>query len=423
MIFFTVVNNINVKLADEEIIKFNKLNNPKEIVIDNVYCASLDEIESLKILFSKAGKKFGLRVLKENIVKEHKFFPMELGVKNNEYNYYNEPNTKIKENEDKSFLLESNFKDLKKSINNKKNSIKIALFGGLGRDIGEMIASATAARILYEYLSKKFKTVVLDVYIEAAENKFYERDKEILQQYKFFSTVLPMGCSVKRLIDYDYYFDTGSISKTAFYDNLGFIDGHLYKFGLDYKNIPSIKKYNEINLSGYKPSEELKKKIESIKKKGKILLFHPYSADINRSMPEEITIKFLLGLNEVNSEYNIVSCLKILGNKYKTHTDLSKYSKNVFDFIYIISNADAIICVDTSVYHISEALFIPTVSIFADNIVEKRLKYYQFVKPLVLKDKKKNLSKFIYEDDSLTIYKFQGWKELNPKKLLKLIEG
>ena len=52
--------------------------------------------------------------------------------------------------------------------------------------------------------------------------------------------------------------------------------------------------------------------------------------------------------------------------------DFTKESKNISDFIYIVSNMDKIITTDTSTYHISDAFMIPTITIFTDKEYEKK---------------------------------------------------
>ena len=49
-------------------------------------------------------------------------------------------------------------------------------------------------------------------------------------------------------------------------------------------------------------------------------------------------------------------------------------------------------------------------------------KYYRYNKSIYLKDKSKNLSKFIYENEALTIYKLEAWKSLKVSKIIKLLE-
>ncbi|MDX9962011.1 MAG: hypothetical protein RBS32_11140, partial [Aliarcobacter sp.] len=131
-------------------------------------------------------------------------------------------------------------------------------------------------------------------------------------------------------------------------------------------------------------------------------------------------LKDLLNKNE---DCIVVSTLQIDSRiKESNYFDLSKESKKLNDFIYIISQMDKIITADTSTYHISDVFMIPTVVIFTQEDFEKKIQYYKYVKPIYIKDKSKNLSKFIYENDELTIYKLESWKKLKINQIIKLLD-
>lgn len=90
--------------------------------------------------------------------------------------------------------------------------------------------------------------------------------------------------------------------------------------------------------------------------------------------------------------------------------------------MYIVSQMNMIFTTDTSTYHISDAYMIPTIVVFPQDDFERKIKYYKYVKPIYIKDESKNLSKFIYENDELTIYKLESWKKLKIKQIIKLLD-
>ena len=59
---------------------------------------------------------------------------------------------------------------------------------------------------------------------------------------------------------------------------------------------------------------------------------------------------------------------------------------------------------------------------FTQNDFEKS-KYYKYLKLIFIKDESKNLSKFIYENENLTIYKFESWKKSKDKQIIKLLDN
>jgi ADP-heptose:LPS heptosyltransferase len=83
---------------------------------------------------------------------------------------------------------------------------------------------------------------------------------------------------------------------------------------------------------------------------------------------------------------------------------------------------DRIITTDTATFHISDAFMIPTVVTFTNRNYMKDIKYFKYTKPIFIKDKSKNLSKFIYENENLTLYKFESWNKLKVNKIIKLLD-
>jgi hypothetical protein len=122
-------------------------------------------------------------------------------------------------------------------------------------------------------------------------------------------------------------------------------------------------------------------------------------------------------------EYTIVSTLnidsKIIDDRF---VNLSKESKTINDFIYIISNMDSIITTDTSTFHISDAFMIPTIVLSTDVEIEDKTKYYKHLKSINIEDESKSLSKFIYDNDSLTLFKYKAWESLKISRIIKLLE-
>ena len=232
-----------------------------------------------------------------------------------------------------------------------------------------------------------------------------------------------MSLNSKKLCEYDYFIDNSQTIKTLGLNSLNSVDAWLYKFGINYKKIDSYEKYNEINLSDYKVPETIKNRLKEAKSKGKLLLFHPYSANINKSIPQAIANELIKELLLKAEDYMIISTLAIDAKiKDDRFLDFTKESKNISDFIYIVSNMDKIITADTSTYHISDAFMIPTITIFTDKEYEKKIKYYKYIKPIYIENKTKNLSKFVYENENLTLNKLKAWRKLKVEKIIKLLD-
>ena len=417
MIFFRVTQNINIKTTDGTMVNYFKFKEPSNLENETLYISTYDDFKDLREIFSKVDKeKYFAKVFNEEKVRTLRNFPIELGITNiDEYN--SRENSTITYQDIKKVDI---YKQLK---NIQKDEITVAIIGGVGLSISQTISSCTALRILHKKLKQIYKNIKFDIYLNASNNSYYTREKQIYQTQEYINNILPLSITVKKLCEYDYFIDNSLSINFLGLDFLNYVDAWLFKFGIDYEKIIDDEKYNQINLSNYKASDNLKNKLIDLKSKGKLLLFHPYSANINKSIPQTIAVDILKELLLKADDYMIISTL-LIDSKIKDDRfiDLTKESKNLNDFMYIISSMDKIITVDTSTYHISDAFMIPTITIFTDSDYLKKIKYYKYIKPILIKDKSKNLSKFVYENDSLTINKFESWNKLKVDRIIKLLD-
>ena len=97
-----------------------------------------------------------------------------------------------------------------------------------------MLASCTALRILYEKLSEVYKKMKFDIYINASNNSYYTRDKQIYQTQEYITNVFPLSITTKKLCEYDYFIDN-SVNINKVFDELNIVDAWLLKFGINYK--------------------------------------------------------------------------------------------------------------------------------------------------------------------------------------------
>ncbi len=419
MIFFRVTGNINIKTTDGTMVNYYKFRRPSNLNNETAYISTYDDYNDLKGVFKRIDKdKFFTRLLNEDKIRNLEGFPIELGISN--YNEY----TKTQECESEYFL-EDTIIDLYKQLKViDKEEVKLVIIGSLGKTISEMIASSTALRILHSKLKEIYKTIKIDLYLNASNNSFYSRDKSIYEKLNFIENIYPLSISVKTFTQYDYFIDTSSFINSAYFKELNYVDAWLYKFGIDYKKIKDNLKFNEIDLSKVTIKKQITEKINKAKEKGKLLLYHPYSANLKKSIPQTYAIDILKKLLKENEDYVIVSALNIDSKiKDEMFLDLSKDSKSLTEFMYIISQMNSVLTVDTATFHISDSFMIPTVAIFNNEEYEKETKYYPFVKSIRVYDESKNLSKFIFDNEDLTIYKFESWKKLKISKIIKLLES
>jgi hypothetical protein len=432
MVFFRVTDNINIKTTDGTLVKYNKY----KFAVSNetAYLTTLDDFDDLQEVLSNVDKeKFVAKPLIEEKFRSQENFPIELGISNAfEYDKYKSFQEQIgdsvvinKQDVENMFFTSKKVDLLSQLKNLNKDEISIAIIGKLGNSISEMTASCAALKILYSKLNEIYKTVHMDLYINASNNSYFTRDKQIFETQEYLRAVLPLSITVKRLCNYDYYVDNSSFfQRSALFDSMNIVDVWLSKFGLDPKKITDIFKHNEMTLDVDAISNTLKEKLSNIKKSSKILMYHPYSVNLEKSIPQEYAVNYLKELIEQQSDYIIVSSLKIDAKlNDDRYVELSKESKTYNDFVFIVSNADKIVTVDTCTYHIADSFLIPTVVITKDEDIKIKTKYYNYVKSFHVKDETKKISKLIFENDNLTFYRFESWKKLQTKEIIKVLES
>lgn len=434
MIFFRVTNNINIKATDGTLIKYLRLKGPANLNNETVYATTYEDFQDLKEVFANVDKeKYNAKLIKEDKIRSLEEFPIELGI-SNAYEHHNYQNFQdeikdsiINDIDEVERLFQSTTKvDVFTQLKDlKKDEISICIIGTVGKSIGMMVASCTAIRILYNKLNQLYKTVNIDIFLNASNNSFYSRDKQIYQDQDFIRNVYPLSINIKKFCSYDYFIDNSLVMDNAsYFKELNCIDAWLYKFGIDYKKIPDEEKYNELHLKSYEASESLNEKINNARKRGKLILFHPYSANIEKSIPQAAAVKILKKLLKKLEDYTIVTTIKVDSKLDDERIlDLSKESKTFNDFAYIVSCMDEIVTSATSTCHISDAFMIPTVVIYTKANMLKEMKYYKYVKAIEIEDKSKNLSHFIFDNDELTFYRFDSWEKLKVSKIINLLES
>ncbi len=433
MIRFSVTKSVNIKLSDATLVKYRRFIKNNLWINENIYCTTYDDFKDIQRILSNIKQDvFECEVLDDEYFKKTIIFPRRLGVKFvNEYEKVEELNANLKKQE---LIVNTTITKkvdgyLDKQINlfddmlTFKSDIQVVIIGACNKNLGEIICFCSAIRVLYSKLKEHCDTLKIDIYLQGSANKNYIKNKEIYESFPFIDEVKPLSIGIKELCNYDYYIDTSSFEQSIFYEELPYIDFFLKHFGIDYKEIESNKKYNELHLNDYKVNPKLQEKLEKLKEDGKLLLFHPYTADILRSIPTQSAKKILDKLTKYSEDYTVVTTLKIDGVKNEHFVDLSRYSKTFFDFVYIISQMDYVVSADTATYHISDAFFIPTVVLFNnEELIDRRIKYYNYVETLAIKTKTKSFSKFKFKDDLLYIKDYKAWDNLKISKVINLLE-
>ena len=344
-----------------------------------IYCTTVLDLKKLEDRFLAGNKRILTQIIPEDMVRQAAGFPVELGVSNyreleKEQAYANP--ARLQNNT----VTPRKTANLEKQISRlRKNEINVAILNGMGTGIGDTLAGLTALAITRKLLERKFSKVNIDALIGP---QCFESVAPVYSQSPVVNAVHPLPVTLADLRQYDACFDTGSLMHREDADRLPYVDFFLKQFGIDYWKIEPARKRNSIGLDK-EVAKELDSDIGMLKNDGrKLLLFHPTASGELRSIPEEIiagTMKEIIA----NSDYRIVTVVPV-PFQHERVTSLTEKSKSFQHLCAIVSRMDAIVTVDTSIYHIADAFNVPALVLFTTIDPGLRVKYYPTVRGMLL---------------------------------------
>lgn len=346
---------------------------------DRIYCTTVLDLKKLEDRFLSGNKRILTQVVPEDLVRQAAGFPAELGVSNygeleKELAYANPARSQ------NDAVTPRKAANLEKQISRlHKKEINIAILNGMGTGIGDTLAGLTALSITRKLLERKFRKVNMDALIGP---QCFESVSPVYAQSPVVNAVRPLPVTLAGLRQYDAFFDTGSLMHRDDADRLPYVDFFLKQFGIDYWKIEPARKRNNIYLNK-EIVDELDSDIGILKNDGrKLLLFHPAASGELRSIPEK---RIAETMEEIiaNSDYRIITVVPI-PFQHERVTSLAEKSKSFQHLCAIVSRMDAIVTVDTSIYHIADAFNVPALVLFTTIDPGLRVKYYPTVKGMLL---------------------------------------
>ena len=346
---------------------------------DRIYCTTVLDLKKLEDRLLAANRKILTQVIPEDLIRQSAGFPAELGVSNHgelekELAY---ANPAISRNDAVTPRKTAN---LEKQISRwRKKEINVAMLNGMGTGIGDTLAGLTALAITRKHLERKFGRLTLDALIGP---QCFENVAPVYVQSPIVNAVRPLPVTLADLRHYDAFFDTGSLMHREDAGRLPYVDFFLKQFGIDYWKTGAAQKRNNICLNN-EVAEEFDRDIEILKNDGrKLLLFHPTASGELRSIPEGRIAEMLQEII-AHSDYRIVTVVPI-PFRHERVTSLADKSKSFQHLCAIVSRMDAIVTVDTSIYHIADAFNVPALALFTTIDPGLRVKYYPTVKGMLL---------------------------------------
>ena len=303
------------------------------------------------------------------------------------------------------------FEDIVTKLRKQKKNLSIAIINGIGTGAGDSIIGLTALNVFHKLLLQVFTEVKIDLFqIDINKNSIlYKKEKTINALYQLPLTLI-------NFLSYDAYVDLSSLINWEDFNDRPMIDFYLQTFSIDFKRINNQDKSCKISTNS-NISKVIELEINKLKEDNHpLLLFHPKASDPIRSIPANPYFAMLQYLTK-NTDYTIVSVIPI---KYQHPRviDISILSESIDHLISIIALMDAIITVDTVVYHIANSFKIPCSVIFTTIHPSYRICYYPFIAGVTLvKDLTKLLESHKTRNKRELNFILDQWKSMNTKNL------
>ncbi len=344
---------------------------PESIPADRIYCATVADFVRMKTDAANSRIADSLQVLEDKHVRARPGFPLELGISNKDEFARNLHVSGLRKIEDRSLLNPRPTNLVKQLKHISRSAIRIALFNGLGAGIGDTIVGLTALRQAHKLLADRFQSVKLEAFVDIASPT---RLAPVLEQEALIDCMHKLPVPLHKLLEYDAFFDTGGLSHRDDFSSLPMVDFFLKTLGIGYRKVPPRHKRNHIRITTHQQSE-LTRAMEAARNEGEpLLLFHPTASSRLRSVPDEHLPRIIDALVNT-SGYRIITVVP-LAHTHARIIDLSNYSQGFLELCSIVAGMDAIITVDTSIYHIADSFSIPTVVWFSSIDPQLRVKYY-----------------------------------------------
>ncbi len=318
------------------------------------------------------------------------------------------------------------FQDLEDVLDEFKGrpTLSVAVLNAMSNALGDHLIGMQAFDYWQEQVRKMLPGTQVDISLYQLNP--YRVGSITKQWHPKFSKVFMLPNRLSRLVQHDAFVDLGTLLLREEFDTQPMIDFFYQAMSIDPATVPVENKRIK-----YQRKEETVAKIDKVFKNIRalgrpILLFHPTSTSPIRGMSPAKSRKFVREIIK-NTDYFVVSACP-LDCPNKRFLNISQRSESFEDFCTIISMVDAIVTVDTSTYHISDAFDIPTVVLFTTINPKYRSAYYPHVEGIMLEEEdgklygRHKISKKEAVAAEEIAYVDQKWEDLKTSDILEALE-
>ncbi|UCC13390.1 MAG: hypothetical protein JSW21_08250 [Gammaproteobacteria bacterium] len=261
--------------------------------------------------------------------------------------------------------LENQFPELRG-----RDTLKFAIINGFGVGVGDTLVGLTAWRSVRErFLAAGFRNFETEMWVRPSALNNARDACELVGTIDRIN-VLPMP--IQSFQNCDAFWDLSGLIDRPNVSKRATVDFFLELLGIDPTGVQRSEKRNHITLP-LPVITEVVDRLQGIT--SRYIIVNPKSGDLRRDMPLDVFRELCALL--VNKTDCDVATLVPMPKVHDRQVDLSPISGKGFKYrCAVVKRAQAVVTVDSSLYHIADAFDVPSVVIFATISPKLRIPYY-----------------------------------------------
>jgi hypothetical protein len=294
-----------------------------------------------------------------------------------------------------------------------KNPARIAIVTPFGFRYGDTILFLTALRELVARIRREQVNVEIDL----LQSTNHPDVHALYMETGFFKRAVNVPLPLSVLLNYDGYF---IFSMEYVREDIPWVDGLLEAMAIDPTQVPPERKRNRLCVDP-KVQWELEPVVAEAKADGlPLVLFHPLASTSIRSFPPQCISWFLDSIFS-RRNWKIAATVPV-PYSHPRFLDWSATAQPFSRFVYLISQMDAFISVDTSTFHIADAFDIPGLVFFTTQHPQRFLTYYPRIKGVEMEAGNRLSGRHNSEKPEDIAYAHSLWHKLEVKEITDFID-
>ncbi|WP_417551934.1 glycosyltransferase family 9 protein [Marinomonas fungiae] len=262
---------------------------------------------------------------------------------------------------------------------------RIALVNGFGHNLGDTLLGCRALAVFIGLLKTQLSEFTLDIlvsyFVPAAIRDWLAAFPEVDQMVTLSPTLV-------EFCDYDGYLDVSDVFATDWLETMPTVDAFLLAMGINPDSVMAEQKRNRITLKATS-SAQIDAWLSVYRSQESKLCYLAHSASVPlRSMPTDFVRKLVDRLLGQCPQMTLIADLDF-AYQHPRLIPVADHLPTVDDLAALIDKVDMVICVDSLVLHLSDALSCPTLCISATLSPDRLQTYYPHAQVCLIKEASK----------------------------------